>query len=68
MRVFVQLLAPFAPHIAEELWAKLGELNRGEQPALSYTPWPKFDPALLVEETVELPVQVNGRVRDRIVV
>ncbi|NLH71627.1 MAG: leucine--tRNA ligase [Verrucomicrobia bacterium] len=68
MRVFLQLLAPFAPHIAEELWAKLGELNRGEQPSLSYTPWPKFDPALLVEDTVELPVQVNGRVRDRIVV
>jgi leucyl-tRNA synthetase len=61
LRTFLQLLQPFAPHVAEELWAKLP----GEKPiALAYAPWPKFDPALLVETEIELPVQVNGKFRD----
>ena len=64
MRDFLILLQPFAPHIAEELFSKLGP---SEIP-LSYLPWPKHDPALLVEDTIEIPVQINGKLRDRITV
>ena len=60
---FVQLLSPFAPHIAEELWNALGHSN-----TLSCEPWPAYDPALLVEDTVEIPISVNGKVRSKIVV
>jgi leucyl-tRNA synthetase len=59
MREFLILLQPFAPHLAEELHAKLGGAS-----TLAYEPWPKFDPALLAEETIEIPVQVNGKLRD----
>jgi leucyl-tRNA synthetase len=62
MRDFLLLLHPFAPHLAEELGAKLGG-----GPTLAYEPWPKFDPALLAEETIEIAVQVNGKLRDKIV-
>jgi len=61
LRAFLQLLQPFAPHLAEELWAKL---NVGSSVALAYAPWPKYDPALLVETEIEIPVQVNGKFRD----
>jgi leucyl-tRNA synthetase len=77
LRDFLILLAPFAPHLAEELWSKAqspkpkavdsGEtLDIGHRTldSLSYQPWPKFDPALLVEDTLEIPVQVNGKLRD----
>jgi leucyl-tRNA synthetase len=74
LRDFLILLAPFAPHIAEELWTKLpstldprplGAPERsGGGSTLSYQPWPKFDPALLVESEIEIPVQVNGKLRD----
>ncbi len=57
-RVFVQLLAPFAPHLAEELWQRLG----GE-PSIVAQPWPEFDPARLVSTSVKLVIQVNGRMR-----
>jgi leucyl-tRNA synthetase len=60
-RDFVLLLAPFAPYLAHELWAKLGEKE-----GLLRHPWPKFDAALAKEDEVELAVQVNGRVRARI--
>jgi leucyl-tRNA synthetase len=60
---FMLMLAPFAPHIAEELWQALGH---GE--SLARAPWPRYDPAKLVESTLELPVQVNGKVRDKITV
>ncbi|SIO59490.1 leucyl-tRNA synthetase [Singulisphaera sp. GP187] len=63
METFTLLLAPMAPHIAEELWELLGH---GE--TLSYHPWPNFDPALLKDDEVEIPVQVNGKVRGRVVV
>ncbi len=59
---FVLMLAPLAPHIAEELWQALG--NSG---TLAYVAWPRFDPNLTRDETVELPVQINGKVRSRIV-
>ncbi|MGK2947732.1 MAG: leucine--tRNA ligase [Acidimicrobiales bacterium] len=59
----VLLLAPLAPHAAEELWARLG--NDG---SLAWEPFPEADPALLVDDTVEIPVQVNGKVKARITV
>jgi leucyl-tRNA synthetase len=63
MRDFLILLHPFAPHLAEELGGKLGG-----GPTLAYAPWPKFDPTLLAEDTIEIPVQVNGKLRDKIIV
>ena len=63
METFTLLLSPMAPHIAEELWHLLGN-----QKTLAYEPWPEFDPALLVEEEVEIPVQVNGKLRGRVLV
>jgi len=62
-RDLVLLLAPFAPYLAHELWETLGE--RG---SLLRAPWPKYDPALAKEEEIEIPVQVNGKLRSRIVV
>jgi leucyl-tRNA synthetase len=59
----VLMLAPQAPHVAEELWAKLG--NDG---TLAHGPFPKADEQYLVEDTVEYPIQVNGKVRSRVVV
>ncbi|HWD18310.1 MAG TPA: class I tRNA ligase family protein, partial [Verrucomicrobiae bacterium] len=63
MKEFLILLQPFAPHLAEELHAKLGGAG-----TLAYAPWPKHNPALLVEDTVEIPVQVNGKLRDKLTV
>jgi leucyl-tRNA synthetase len=64
LKQFLVLLQPFAPHVAEELWAKLS-LALGTPPAaLAYAAWPKFDHALLVESMIEIPVQVNGKLRD----
>ncbi|WP_329415062.1 leucine--tRNA ligase [Nocardia vinacea] len=57
----VLMLAPMAPHIAEELWERLGHKE-----SLAHGPFPVADPALLVEESVEYPIQVNGKVRSRI--
>ena len=56
----VSLIQPYAPHVAEELWGVLGTGRLWEQP------WPEADPALLVEDVVEVVVQVNGKVRDRL--
>ncbi|MBX3730981.1 MAG: leucine--tRNA ligase [Verrucomicrobiae bacterium] len=64
LRTFLQLLAPLAPHLAEELWDLLGRSSGLPTPSLSYAAWPAFDPALLVEDTLEIPVQVNGKLRD----
>jgi leucyl-tRNA synthetase len=64
MKTFLQLLAPFAPHFAEELWARLHSTFGQTAPSLAYAPWPKFDAALLVENEIEIPVQVNGKLRD----
>jgi leucyl-tRNA synthetase len=55
---FTLLLAPFAPHLAEEIWNRLGH-----DASLARQAWPKFDPSKLMESTLELPVQVNGRLR-----
>ena len=59
----VLMLAPLAPHMAEELWLRLGHTT-----SLAHGPFPEADPAYLVEDTVEYPVQVNGKVRGRVVV
>lgn len=55
---FVQLLAPIAPHIGEELWAILGNKE-----GISYVPWPTYDESALVEDEIEVVFQVNGKVR-----
>jgi leucyl-tRNA synthetase len=62
-RKLVLLLAPFAPYLANELWEVLGE-----QSNLLKAPWPKYDPELAKEEEIEIPVQVNGKLRGKIVV
>ena len=63
MDVLVLLLSPLAPHIGEELWQLLGHSK-----SLAYEPWPRFDPEAIHEDTVEIPVQINGKLRSRIVV
>ncbi|MHC4082767.1 MAG: leucine--tRNA ligase [Planctomycetota bacterium] len=60
---FVLLLAPFAPHFAEELWSKLGH-----DKSLAYEAWPEFDEAMTTHEQIELPVQIGGKVRARVTV
>jgi leucyl-tRNA synthetase len=55
---FVLTLSPFAPHLGEELWHRLGHAQ-----SLAYAPWPVYDRALLVEDTVTVAVQVNGKLR-----
>jgi leucyl-tRNA synthetase len=64
LRDFLVLLQPFSPHLAEELWARLARAFPAQSPALPYAPWPSYDPALLIENMLEIPVQVNGKLRD----
>ncbi len=64
VRPIVVMLAPMAPHLAEELWEKLG----GEPSVFDNALWPEWDEDLLRTETVELPVQVNGKLRATVVV
>ena len=61
LETFVLCLSPFAPHLAEELWQKLGH-----EGTIAYEPWPGYDEAALVENEVEIPVQVLGRLRGRV--
>ena len=58
---FVLLLSPFAPHVAEELWAILGH-----EPSVSQQTWPIYDPALTVNDRLTIPVQINGKLRGKI--
>jgi len=60
---FVLMLAPFAPHVAEEMWLRLGHHK-----SLARRPWPSYDESKLVDLVMEIPVQVNGKLRDKIVV
>jgi len=60
---FILILSPFAPHIAEELWQRLGHAQ-----SLAYEPWPTYEKDLIKDSQIELAVQVNGKIRDRIVV
>jgi leucyl-tRNA synthetase len=61
VEALVLCVSPFAPHLAEELWERLGH-----SPSVCTQPWPTFDPALCVDDTVEMGVQVNGKMRGRI--
>ena len=61
LRILLPLLSPFAPHLAEELWSRLGFAGLASQ-----QPWPVHDEGLLVENEIELVVQVNGKVRERL--
>lgn len=63
MEAFVKVLSPFAPHMAEELWARFGHAA-----TLAYEPWPAYDASFLVEDTIEVPVQVNGKLRGVVIV
>jgi leucyl-tRNA synthetase len=60
---FVLILSPFAPHLAEELWHALGHQN-----TLAYEAWPGYDPVLTKADEIEVPVQVNGKVRSKLTV
>jgi leucyl-tRNA synthetase len=60
---FVLLLSPFAPHLAEELWQAVGHKT-----ALAYEPWPAFDEAMTKADEIEVPVQINGKLRGKVVV
>ncbi len=62
-RTLVLLLAPFAPYLAHELWESIGETEN-----LLKAPWPRYDAALAKEEEIEIPVQINGKLRGRVVV
>ena len=57
-RALTLLVSPFAPHLGEELWHRLGA-----RASLAYEPWPEFDPALVTDDVLELGVQVNGKMR-----
>ena len=59
----VQMLSPLCPHMAEELWSRLGHVE-----SITYQPFPQIDRAMLVRDTIEIPVQVNGKVRLRLTV
>jgi leucyl-tRNA synthetase len=63
LQTFVLLLSPFAPHLAEELWQALGHKN-----TLAYEPWPTYDEALTRAEEIEVPIQVNGKLRSKVTV
>jgi leucyl-tRNA synthetase len=60
----VVMLGPIAPHLAEELWEMLGK----ESSLFEQAPWPDYDPSKLITDTVDLPVQVNGKLRGTITV
>ena len=62
LKIFTILMSPFAPHVAEEVWAQAG-LGEG---FVSVAPWPEYDESKCVESTIEIVVQVNGKVRDKI--
>ncbi|MBC7133474.1 MAG: leucine--tRNA ligase [Roseovarius sp.] len=63
MRALAQLMAPMTPHLAEEIWAMLGGVG-----LVATAPWPMADPAMLIDETVTLPIQINGKRRAEITV
>jgi leucyl-tRNA synthetase len=66
MRTFLVLLNPFAPHVSSELWEKLNTKFRDVRGDIIEQPWPNYDEQLLVEDEIEIVLQVNGKVRDRV--
>ena len=65
LRILLTLLSPFAPHVSEELWERLGEKFTGFHGRASVQSWPFYDEDLLIVDEVEYAVQINGKVRDR---
>jgi leucyl-tRNA synthetase len=61
MNTFLILLSPYAPHIAEELWSKLGN-----EDSIAHATWPTWNESALVESSVEVPIQINGKVKTKI--
>ncbi|MEE8342087.1 MAG: leucine--tRNA ligase, partial [Candidatus Neomarinimicrobiota bacterium] len=61
VEILVKLLSPFAPHVSEELWYFLGKSE-----TIAYQPWPKYDEKYLRKDTIVIPIQINGKVRDQI--
>jgi leucyl-tRNA synthetase len=61
LETFVRILSPFAPHLAEEMWQRLGHTR-----TIAYAPWPAYDEAKLARDTMVLVVQVNGKVRGKV--
>ena len=61
--VFIKLLSPFAPHICEELWEQFG----GEG-MVAVAPWPEYDEAKTIDDTIEIAVQINGKVRATVMI
>lgn len=59
-KTFLQLLAPFAPHLAEEIWMNV----LGNKKSIHLEKWLKYDPKLIVDEKIKLVVQINGKTRD----
>jgi leucyl-tRNA synthetase len=61
LETFIKILSPFAPHLCEELWARLGHAE-----SLAYAPWPAWDEAKLARDTITIAVQVSGKMRSAI--
>ncbi|HEX7949859.1 MAG TPA: class I tRNA ligase family protein, partial [Candidatus Limnocylindrales bacterium] len=68
IRLLLLMLAPAAPHITEELWYRRTVAAGESWASIHSQPWPEVDPAAVVESTREIPVQVNGKLRDKVVV
>jgi leucyl-tRNA synthetase len=66
LRTLLVLLNPFAPHLSEELWELLGKRFAGFEGMISQQAWPKWDPAFLMEDEVEIVIQINGKLRHKI--
>lgn len=66
LKKFLVLLYPFAPHLAEELNEKIGQSGKKNTKSLQLSPWPDFDPSKIIDDTVEIVVQVNGKVKGKI--
>jgi leucyl-tRNA synthetase len=68
MRLLLLVLAPAAPHVADELWSRRLAARGEPWSSIHTASWPEVDPAAVAESTREVPVQVNGKVRDRVIV
>ncbi len=62
-KTFLQLLNPFAPHMTEEIWERLGEKTE-----IAKTPWPSFDETKTIDDVIEVPVQINGKLKTTVTV
>jgi len=73
-KIFLQILAPFAPHIAEELWHSLGDTKgkstyyEARNKSIHLSRWPKWDKKKIIEDNIKIIIQINGKVRSEIVV